>query len=444
MIKTIIFDLDGVLIESKEIHYKALNAALPVDYRIGYEEHLSTYDGLPTKQKLELLSLTKNLPKELHAEIQKNKAKDTDLLNIEREMSEPEEDADIEKVEIEIEATSRHDTERRDSFMSFYFGIEDITSRCETANEEGEEWTSNAVRRRSIFMPKWLRARRVTNLQTFASKLDIRAERLVEWISYKHWRDWKNSFRNRPEMPSEEERVAIRAYTEEVRFFWSEGLGYREVANALHGSKMKKTDTSTCLENLAEGLYKTSRSCRDVVFRVQHSPPSKVGSLFGFPLHINPSVSSTSLINMLNVPRMAEGMAACANSNGNMCGSLMIMIHTTGRDIQHISSRRDEREVTIPPGSIWILLQPCMHRRTDGYDFGQVDRMLEITDIANTLRFRMKDYPLEEIENRFYKFADAQGAFFRHYHRSSDLGASALYRDTACPGGGIGKRYYRI
>ena len=32
MIKTIIFDLDGVLIESKEIHYKALNAALPANY----------------------------------------------------------------------------------------------------------------------------------------------------------------------------------------------------------------------------------------------------------------------------------------------------------------------------------------------------------------------------------------------------------------------------
>ena len=77
MIKTIIFDLDGVLIESKEIHYKALNAALPFDYRIGYEEHLSTYDGLPTKQKLELLTITKDLPKVLHAEIQANKAKET-------------------------------------------------------------------------------------------------------------------------------------------------------------------------------------------------------------------------------------------------------------------------------------------------------------------------------------------------------------------------------
>ena len=67
MIKTIIFDLDGVLIESKEIHYKALNAALPVEYRIGYEEHLSTYDGLPTKQKLELFRLLKIYSKELHA-----------------------------------------------------------------------------------------------------------------------------------------------------------------------------------------------------------------------------------------------------------------------------------------------------------------------------------------------------------------------------------------
>ena len=37
MIKTIIFDLDGVLIESKEIHFKALNAALPFEYRKEFE-----------------------------------------------------------------------------------------------------------------------------------------------------------------------------------------------------------------------------------------------------------------------------------------------------------------------------------------------------------------------------------------------------------------------
>ena len=77
MIKTIIFDLDGVLIESKEIHYKALNEALPFNYRISYEEHLSTYDGLPTKEKLKLLTLNKGLPEDLYSEIAKNKAKET-------------------------------------------------------------------------------------------------------------------------------------------------------------------------------------------------------------------------------------------------------------------------------------------------------------------------------------------------------------------------------
>ena len=77
MIKTIIFDLDGVLIESKEIHFKALNQALPFNYRISYEEHLSTYDGLPTREKLKLLTQYKDLPKELHDEIAKNKAKET-------------------------------------------------------------------------------------------------------------------------------------------------------------------------------------------------------------------------------------------------------------------------------------------------------------------------------------------------------------------------------
>ena len=76
MIKTIIFDLDGVLIESKEIHYKALNAALPANYRITYEEHLSTYDGLPTKKKLDMLTLEKDLPLDLHMEIANEKAED--------------------------------------------------------------------------------------------------------------------------------------------------------------------------------------------------------------------------------------------------------------------------------------------------------------------------------------------------------------------------------
>lgn len=63
--KLVIFDLDGVLIDSREIHFKALNAALrDVDERfvISWEEHLSKYDGLPTTKKLLLLSSEKGLP----------------------------------------------------------------------------------------------------------------------------------------------------------------------------------------------------------------------------------------------------------------------------------------------------------------------------------------------------------------------------------------------
>lgn len=61
LIKTVIFDLDGVLIESKQIHYKTLNKVLPEKYSISYEDHLSTYDTLPKQQKLKLLSLNKDL-----------------------------------------------------------------------------------------------------------------------------------------------------------------------------------------------------------------------------------------------------------------------------------------------------------------------------------------------------------------------------------------------
>ena len=58
MIKLIVFDLDGVLIDAREIHYEALNRAISLvskDFTINKEEHLSTYDGLPTKNKLELI-----------------------------------------------------------------------------------------------------------------------------------------------------------------------------------------------------------------------------------------------------------------------------------------------------------------------------------------------------------------------------------------------------
>jgi HAD superfamily hydrolase (TIGR01509 family) len=73
MIKLVIFDLDGVLVDAKNIHYDALNEALGDQYKISWVEHLSTYDGLKTNQKLEMLSEKKQLPHSIHDEIWKKK-----------------------------------------------------------------------------------------------------------------------------------------------------------------------------------------------------------------------------------------------------------------------------------------------------------------------------------------------------------------------------------
>jgi HAD superfamily hydrolase (TIGR01509 family) len=67
MIKTIIFDLDGVLVKTKKIHYETLNKALLVEgpqFVIDWNDHINIYDGLKTKQKLQLLNKNKNLPKD--------------------------------------------------------------------------------------------------------------------------------------------------------------------------------------------------------------------------------------------------------------------------------------------------------------------------------------------------------------------------------------------
>ena len=69
MIKLIVFDLDGVLVEAKKIHYDTLNQALrEIDekYVITEAEHLSIYDGLKTTQKLELLTKNKGLHPEFY------------------------------------------------------------------------------------------------------------------------------------------------------------------------------------------------------------------------------------------------------------------------------------------------------------------------------------------------------------------------------------------
>lgn len=67
MIKAVIFDMDGVLVDAKDWHYEALNQALGLfGYKITRYEHLTTFDGLPTKRKLEILSVDRGLPRSLH------------------------------------------------------------------------------------------------------------------------------------------------------------------------------------------------------------------------------------------------------------------------------------------------------------------------------------------------------------------------------------------
>jgi len=76
MIKLILFDLDGVLVEAKTIHYDALNKALGT-YAITWDEHLAVYDGLKTSQKLQMLSEQKGLPINDHQRIWDDKQKYT-------------------------------------------------------------------------------------------------------------------------------------------------------------------------------------------------------------------------------------------------------------------------------------------------------------------------------------------------------------------------------
>jgi beta-phosphoglucomutase len=66
-VQAVLFDMDGVLIDARDWHYRALNDALDLfGMAISPDEHLSTYDGLPTRRKLDLLSATRGLPRRLH------------------------------------------------------------------------------------------------------------------------------------------------------------------------------------------------------------------------------------------------------------------------------------------------------------------------------------------------------------------------------------------
>lgn len=81
----IIFDLDGVLVKTKQLHYEALNEALlnvaGEDFVITESEHLARYDGRSTKTKLEMLHTEKGLDRSLFTTIETlKKTITTDLL----------------------------------------------------------------------------------------------------------------------------------------------------------------------------------------------------------------------------------------------------------------------------------------------------------------------------------------------------------------------------
>lgn len=67
MIKGIVFDMDGVLIDAREWHKDALNKALNLfGFEISEELHREVFDGLPTRVKLEQLTQNFGFPRGLH------------------------------------------------------------------------------------------------------------------------------------------------------------------------------------------------------------------------------------------------------------------------------------------------------------------------------------------------------------------------------------------
>jgi len=79
MIKAIIFDLDGVLVDTKKIHFEALNLSLKKfgHNEITFEDHIKIFDGLPTTEKLKILNQKRKLPKKNFFKINKHKQKIT-------------------------------------------------------------------------------------------------------------------------------------------------------------------------------------------------------------------------------------------------------------------------------------------------------------------------------------------------------------------------------
>lgn len=79
MIKAILYDLDGVLVDATEWHYESLNNALQevAGFIIKREEHISTFNGIPTMKKLDILNNQGRLSKDLFGAVWEKKQEKT-------------------------------------------------------------------------------------------------------------------------------------------------------------------------------------------------------------------------------------------------------------------------------------------------------------------------------------------------------------------------------
>lgn len=78
-VKAVLFDLDGVLVDACEWHFIALNKALQkvAGFEISREEHETTFNALPTKEKINILINQGRLSDEHYEKIWNEKQENT-------------------------------------------------------------------------------------------------------------------------------------------------------------------------------------------------------------------------------------------------------------------------------------------------------------------------------------------------------------------------------